>query len=61
MTPTQKAWIKLICLVIGTGSAACVASYLGGAKLWVSILVGVGTGATNVYHAISDNPNDSKP
>jgi hypothetical protein len=44
--------------VLGTGSAACVASYLGGAKLWVSILVGVGTGATNVYHALSDKPSD---
>ncbi len=59
MTPQQKAWIKLICLVISTGSAACVASYAGGCKLWLSILIGSGTGASNVYTALSDSPNDS--
>ncbi len=59
MTPQQKAWIKLICLVLGTGCAACVLSYSGGAKLWVAIIVGIGTGASNVYTALSDSPNDS--
>ena len=53
-----KAWISLICLVIGTGGAITVTSYEGGAKLWIAILCGLGTGATNVYHALASSPND---
>lgn len=60
MSPSTKEWIKLISLVIGTGSAITVTSYVGGAKLWIAILVGVGTGATNVYHAFSESPNKPK-
>lgn len=58
MSPQTKEWIKLISLVLGTGSGVTVASYLGGAKLWIAILCGVGTGATNVYHALNDSPKD---
>ena len=53
---TTKAWILLITLVIGTGAAVTITTYLGGAKLWVSILAGLGTGATNVCHALSEKP-----
>ena len=59
LTDTQVAWIKLITLVLGTGSAVTVTSYLGGAKLWIAILCGIGTGMTNVYHALADSPQDA--
>jgi len=58
LEPKTKAWVLLITLVVGTGSAATVAAYLGGAKMWVSVLIGVGTGATNVYHALNSSPNE---
>ena len=64
MSPNTKEWVKLVCLVVGTGSAVTVTSYLGGAKLWIAILCGLGTGATNVYHALSDSPkkpNETTP
>ncbi len=54
---TTKAWILLITLVMSTGAAITVTSYEGGAKLWVAILLGLATGATNVYHALSAGPN----
>lgn len=58
MNQTTKEWIKLFALTIGTGSAVTVTSYAGGSKLWVAILCGIGTGMTNVYHALSDKPGD---
>ena len=61
MNQTTKEWIKLICLVLGTGSAVCVTSFLGGSKLWIAILCGLGTGATNVYHALGESPNKPPP
>ncbi len=48
-------------MVVGTGSGITITTYLGGAKLWIAILAGVGTGATNVYHALNSSPNDPKP
>jgi hypothetical protein len=60
MTPTQKAWIKLIALVIGTGTASMALAYNGGCVLWLSIVIGIGTGASNVYTALKDSPNDAK-
>lgn len=54
VSSNTKEWVKLISLVIGTGSAVTVTSYLGGAKLWIAILCGLGTGATNVYHALKE-------
>ncbi len=53
-----KAWILLIALVIGTGGTVTITTYLGGATLWVAILAGIGTGASNVYHALNDSPSD---
>ena len=62
MSPATKEWIKLICQVIGTGSAVTISTYAGGCKLWVAILAGVGTGAQNVWNRLSDSPNDkTKP
>lgn len=56
MSETQKAWIKLIALIFGTGAAVCVTAIQGGAKPWIGILLGLGTAGTNVYHALSDKP-----
>jgi hypothetical protein len=56
-TDKTKAWILLITLVLSTGAVITVTSYEGGAKLWVAILLGLATGATNVYHALSAGPN----
>lgn len=58
MNAATKEWIKLIALVIGTGSAVTVTSAVGGAQLWIAILCGLGTGATNLYHALNDSPKD---
>lgn len=56
--PLVKAWLQLISLVIGTGGGVGVTAYLGGAKWQVAALCGLATGATNVYHALSDSPKD---
>lgn len=55
-TDQQKSWLKLITLVFSTGAGVVVTAYQGGAKLWVSILLGLGVAATNVYHALSASP-----
>lgn len=60
-TATQKAWILLISLVIGTACAVFTTSYLGGAKWWVAVIVAIGTAGTNVYHALSKGPQDVDP
>jgi len=58
MKPETKEWAKLVALVIGSGCAVGVTSFLGGAKLGVAIVCGLGTGMTNVYHALNDSPKD---
>jgi hypothetical protein len=60
MTQSQAAWIKLISLVVGFGGAATAASYTGGAKLWVSVVIGLSTAGMNVYHALSNSPKNQK-
>jgi hypothetical protein len=45
-------------LVLGTGIGVGVTAYLGGANPWVAALCGLGTGATNVYHALADSPKE---
>jgi len=57
-SPTVKAWLLLITLVLGTGIGVGVTAYLGGAHWLVAALCGLGTGATNVYHALSESPKD---
>ena len=57
-SPQVKSWIILIATVIGTGGAVGVTSFLGGANVWVSVIVGLTTGATNVLHALMSSPNE---
>lgn len=57
-SPTTKAWLQLTALVLGTGIGVGVAAFLGGSHWGVALLCGLGTGATNVYHALSDSPKD---
>lgn len=57
--PKTKAWIVLISLVVGTGSAAAGVAAAAGAKWWGVLLVGLGTAGTNVYHALANSPNDA--
>lgn len=60
--PATKAWLQLITLVLGTGIACGVTAYLGGSSKGVAFLCGLGTAATNVYHALSESPKDkTKP
>lgn len=60
-TPQTKAWILLICLVVGTGGGITISTYLGGAKAWIAILAGLAAGGTNVYHALAQSPKDALP
>lgn len=46
----------MISLVLGTGIGVGVTAFLGGAKPWIAFLCGLGTGATNVYHALTESP-----
>lgn len=57
-SPQVKAWILLITLVMGTGIGVGMTAFLGGAGPWVAFLCGLGTGATNVYHALNESPKD---
>lgn len=57
-SPATKAWLQLISLVLGTGIGVGITAYLGGARPLIAFLCGLGTGATNVYHALSDSPKD---
>ncbi len=59
MTPSQKAWTKLISLVIGESCAAGTVAYAGGAKWPFALIVGIGTGCMSVYHSLSDSPQDA--
>jgi hypothetical protein len=57
-SPEVKAWIQLISLVLGSGIGVGVTAFLGGSNWVVALLCGIGTGATNVYHALSESPKD---
>lgn len=57
-SPKVKAWIQLVTLVLGTGIGVGVTAFLGGSTPIVAVLCGLGTGATNVYHALSSSPKD---
>jgi hypothetical protein len=57
-SPVVKAWIQLVSLVLGTGIGVGMTAFLGGASWGVALICGIGTGATNVYHALSDSPKD---
>lgn len=55
-SPTTKAWIMLLTLVLSTGTGAGITAFLGGSHWGVSIIIGLGVAATNVYHALSESP-----
>lgn len=57
-SPQTRAWILLICLVLGSGITVGVTSLLGGSSPWIAALCGLATGATNVYHALAASPKD---
>lgn len=57
-TPQTKAWIQLVCLVIGSGGAVGLTSFLGGADWKFSLISALVTGASNVYHALAASPKD---
>jgi hypothetical protein len=48
----------LLTLVISSGTSLGVTAFLGGADWTVAVIIGVGAGATNVYHALADSPKD---
>lgn len=60
-SPQTKAWIQLVTLVLGTGIGVGVTAFLGGSHWAVALLCGLGTGATNVYHALTESPKDKAP
>lgn len=60
-SPQIKAWILLTALVLSSGITMGVTAFLGGADWRVAVLIGLGTGATNVYHALSESPKDKAP
>lgn len=57
-SPEVKAWLMLITLVLSTGLAAGYTAFLTGSNPWGAAVVGLGTAATNVYHALSQSPKD---
>ncbi len=57
-SPVAKAWILLICLIVGSGGTVGLTAFLGGAHWAVALLSGVITGATNVYHALAASPRE---
>lgn len=59
MSPNTKEWIRLIALLFGTGSVITVGAYEGGSKVWIAILLGLGTAGSNIYHAFSPKPGSS--
>jgi F0F1-type ATP synthase assembly protein I len=57
-SPALKAWIQLVSLVVGSGIGVGMTAFLGGSNWVVALICGIGTGATNVYHALSESPRD---
>lgn len=57
-SPSVKAWIQLIALVLGTGIGVGMTAFLGGSHWGVAVICGIGTGATNVYHALTESPKE---
>jgi len=58
MNQNTKDWIKLVALIFGTGAVVTVTAVQGGAAPWISIVLGLGTAGSNVYHALNDKPGD---
>lgn len=56
--PHIKAWLQLITLAVGSGTGVGVTAFLGGASPWIAFFCGLGTGMTNVYHALAASPKE---
>ncbi len=57
-SPKVKAWITLVSLVLSTGIGTGYAAFLTGASPLGSVIVGLGTASTNVYHALAASPKE---
>lgn len=57
-SPAVKAWILLVCLIISSGGAVGMTTFLGGAKWPIAVITGLITGVTNLYHALAQSPKD---
>lgn len=56
--PKTKAWIQLVCLVLGTAAGVGYTAFLSGASVVGACVCGFGSAFMQVYHAISDSPKD---
>ncbi len=56
--PLLRAWILLITLALSTGIGVGYAAFLSGAAPWGEFICGLGTAATNVYHALAASPKE---
>jgi len=59
--PKTKAWVQLIALVIGECAGVAGASIAGGCKVWVALLIGLGTAGMSIYHRVTESPDDAEP
>jgi len=57
-SPKTKAWILLLSLTLSSGISVGYAAFLSGASPLGACICGLGTAATNVYHALSSSPNE---
>lgn len=48
----------LLTLVISSGISLGMTAFLGGADWGVAVIIGLGAGATNVYHALAESPKE---
>ena len=60
-SPQVKAWLRLITLVVSSGTAIGMGAFLSGSPKSVAIVLGIGAAATNVFHALTDSPKDAGP
>lgn len=56
--PIVKSWMMLIALVLSSGISVGYAAFLSGASVIGSVICGLGTAATNVYHNLAASPRD---
>lgn len=54
--PKTKAWLQLVCLVLGTAAGVGYTAFLSGASPIGACICGFGSAFMQVYHAISDSP-----
>ena len=47
-TQKQKAWILLVCIIIGTGGTTFVVNFAGGAVWWCALIGGLDRKSTRL-------------